>query len=120
LVRWQRLRGADRNLKATRHDGARELLARGFDPGALLHVQHAGRAFDPTVVPRPIGELAERTYEERDKDGLKRRRWRPFEMPRNGVAVASRTGRDASSGTKGHAASVASSAALGHPVARAS
>jgi hypothetical protein len=36
----------------------------------------AGRAFDPTIVPKPIGEIAK--WEIRDEaDGLRRRRWQP-------------------------------------------
>jgi hypothetical protein len=87
-----------------RHDGARELLARGFDRGTPLRVEHAGRWPDPTIVPQSIGELAEWTFEESDAGGIKRRRWRPFGMPRGGVAVASRTGGDARTGTRGHRA----------------
>ena len=61
------------------HDPARALLARGHSPDTLLHVQHAGKPFDPTIVPQPIGELAEWTYEESDRTGIRKRRWRPVE-----------------------------------------
>jgi hypothetical protein len=60
-----------------RHDAARELLARGFAPDTLLQVQHAGRAFDPTIVPKPIAELAEWTYVDSDRDGIRKVRWLP-------------------------------------------
>jgi hypothetical protein len=84
-----------------RHDAARELLARGFPPESLLRIEHAGAWPDPTIVPQPIGDLAEWTFEESDAGGIKRRRWRPFGMPRNGVAVASKTGGDTPTGTRG-------------------
>jgi hypothetical protein len=45
-----------------RHDAARELLARGIAPQTLLRLQRAGRAFDGTIVPAPISELAAWTY----------------------------------------------------------
>jgi hypothetical protein len=59
------------------HTPARELLRRGHLPDALLHVQHAGRAFDPTIVPKPIGEIAKWQILERDRDGTCRARWHP-------------------------------------------
>lgn len=62
-----------------RHDAARELLARGFGSETLLHVQHAGRAFDPTIVPQPIAELAAWTYVDSDRDGIRKVRWLPPE-----------------------------------------
>jgi hypothetical protein len=36
-------------------DGARELLARGFDPAALLTMRHEGSTYD-SFLPAPIGE----------------------------------------------------------------
>ena len=36
-----------------------ELLERGYSPDTLLHIQHEGTPFDPTIVPRSIGEWAE-------------------------------------------------------------
>ena len=86
------------------HEPARKLLDMGYPAATLLIVRHAGRAFDPTIKPRPIGELAKWCYEERDKGGIKRRRWKPFGMPRNGVGVASKTGWDAPPGIRGHRA----------------
>jgi hypothetical protein len=69
------------------HDPARALLVLGYPPDTLLHVQHAGRPHDPTIIPQPIGELAKWTIEESDSRGLQRRRWRPYEGPRSeGVA----------------------------------
>jgi hypothetical protein len=61
------------------HDPARALLARGYPPETLVRVQHAGREFDPTVVPRPIGELAKWTIKERDRGGLRKERWQLFD-----------------------------------------
>jgi hypothetical protein len=40
------------------HTPARELLRRGYSPATLMRVQHEGRVFDPTIVPKPIGEVA--------------------------------------------------------------
>jgi hypothetical protein len=57
-------------------DGARELLARGFDPTATLTMRHEGKAYD-SFQPAPIGHWAGWTYEERDRDGLRCVRWIP-------------------------------------------
>ena len=86
------------------HDCARKLIELGDPPDSLLMVQHHGCVFDPTIKPRSIGELAKWTYEESDRDGIKRRRWRRFGMPRNGVAVAPKTGVDAPGGMTGRPA----------------
>jgi hypothetical protein len=61
------------------HDPARALLARGYPPQTLLHVQHAGRPFDPTIVPQSIGELAKWEFIESDRDGIRKRPWRSAE-----------------------------------------
>jgi hypothetical protein len=84
-------------------DGARVLLDRGHPPETLLTIRHHGKDHD-SFTPLPIGELAKWTYEERDKGGIKLRRWKPFGMPRDGVGVASKTGGDAPPGTRGHPA----------------
>jgi hypothetical protein len=39
------------------HDPARKLLELGHDPETLLHVQHHGRAFDPTIARASAGLL---------------------------------------------------------------
>jgi hypothetical protein len=70
------------------HTPARVLLRRGYPPDDLLQVQHEGRPLDPTIVVKPIGELAKWEIEERDRGGLKRRTWRPFDASRL-VGVAS-------------------------------
>jgi hypothetical protein len=57
-------------------DGARELLARGFDPATPLTMRHEGNAYD-SFHPLPIGKWAGWTYEERDRDGLRCVRWIP-------------------------------------------
>lgn len=57
------------------HEPARRLLDTGYPPEMLLYVQHAGRAFDPSIRPRPIGELAKWTIKERDGGGLCRERF---------------------------------------------
>ena len=85
-------------------DGARALLARGFDPDALLTMRHAGRDYD-SFRPQAIGELAKWTITERDRKGLRRERWRsPKRTPsstRDGVATGRgrlAEGKDASPG----------------------
>ena len=57
-------------------DGARELLARGFDPGTPLTMRHEGKHYD-SFQPLPIGKWAGWTYEERDRGGLRCVIWRP-------------------------------------------
>jgi hypothetical protein len=52
---------------------ARALLDRGHHSETLLTIRHHGK--EDSFVPRPIGELATCTYEESDRDGIKRRRW---------------------------------------------
>ena len=64
-------------------DGARELLARGFDPAALLTMRLEGKVYD-SFQPLPIGEWAKWTYKEREKGGLAVERWMPFAVPRSG------------------------------------
>jgi hypothetical protein len=49
------------------HQPARRLLELGHSPDTLLHVQYDGRAFDPTIRPQTIGELAKWTIEESDE-----------------------------------------------------
>jgi hypothetical protein len=61
------------------NDPARALLALGYPPETLLHVQHEGKPPDPGIVPQPIGELAKWTWEETSAGGIKKRRWRPVE-----------------------------------------
>lgn len=56
------------------YDGARALLARGVDPETFIqwHNEHG----TPDMRGK-VGELAKWTVEESDRDGLRRRRWRP-------------------------------------------
>jgi hypothetical protein len=61
-------------------DGARELLARGFDPATPLTMRHQGKAYD-SVKLAPICEWAKWTYSEGERSPLKRQRWKPREMP---------------------------------------
>jgi hypothetical protein len=58
-------------------DGARVLLARGFDPATPLTMRHEGSAHD-SFRPTPLGEWAKWTYEEGERTALQRRPWRPF------------------------------------------
>jgi hypothetical protein len=64
-------------------DGARELLARGFDSATPLTMRHAGSAHD-SFAPRPIAEWAKWTYTESEKHALKRQRWMPLPADREG------------------------------------
>ena|SRR5215813_1366316 len=61
-------------------DGARELLARGYDPATPLTMRVDGKAYD-SFRPAPISEWAKWTYSESEKHPLKRRPWLPREMP---------------------------------------
>jgi hypothetical protein len=61
-------------------DGARELLARGFDPGTPLTMRHEGKTYD-SFQPLPIGQWAKWSYAEGEKTPLQRQRWKPREMP---------------------------------------
>jgi hypothetical protein len=58
-------------------DGARELLARGFDPGALLTMRMEGKTYD-SFEPLPIGKWAGLTYEEGERTTLRAAVWMPF------------------------------------------
>jgi hypothetical protein len=64
-------------------DGARELLARGFDPATPLTMRHAGKAYD-SFEPLPIGQWAKVTYSESTKGDLRLRRWMPRPDDRDG------------------------------------
>jgi hypothetical protein len=58
-------------------DGARELLAAGFDPAIALTMRHDGSSRD-SFQPLPIGRWAGWTYEEGERKPLRRVRWMPF------------------------------------------
>jgi hypothetical protein len=64
-------------------DGARALLARGFDAGTPLTMRMEGKSYD-SFQPMPIAEWAKWTYKEREKGGLAVERWMPFAVPRSG------------------------------------
>lgn len=55
-------------------DGARALLARGYDPDDLLTMRHANRPY-ASFEPAPIGDWARVTY---DSVSAKRVRWKPM------------------------------------------
>jgi len=87
------------------YDGARALLERGHPPGALLTMRHVGKPYD-SFHPRPLGELAAWTVEDRDRNGARRRRWkerpafvaiegqeRPRGVPQGGAPTDPRVGR---------------------------
>lgn len=59
------------------YDGARELLARGYDPEALLTLRHDYAETD-SFKPKPIGELARWTVHERADRGLQLCKWSPM------------------------------------------
>jgi hypothetical protein len=68
-------------------DGARELLARGFDPGTPLTMRHEGKAYD-SFQPLPIGKWAGWTYTEGETTPLRCARW----MPRPAVGEEQNSG----------------------------
>jgi len=57
-------------------DGARELIARDYNPATLLTMRHAGRGYD-SFPPRPIGALARVSYSESEARALRRIPWQP-------------------------------------------
>ena len=58
-------------------DGARELLARGFDPAIPLTMRHEAGGHD-SFQPLPIGRWAGWTYEEGERTTLRQAPWMPF------------------------------------------
>ena len=62
-------------------DGARDLLARGFDPATPLTMRHERKAYD-NFQPLPIGHWAKWTYKEGEKDALRRAPWMPLPADR--------------------------------------
>jgi hypothetical protein len=74
-------------------DSARRLLALGIPADQLLTLRHAGKPFD-SFVPAPISWWARWTYEESDRDGLRRRRWMPRQLQEAGQKSTS-AGRSA-------------------------
>jgi hypothetical protein len=65
------------NTKQPLADGARELLARGFDPATPLTMRHERSAHD-SFQPLPIGRWAGWTYEEGERTTLRQTLWMPF------------------------------------------
>jgi hypothetical protein len=65
------------NSKQPLVDGARELLAAGFDPGMLLTMRHERSAYD-SFRPLPIGRWAGWAYEEGERTTLRQAHWMPF------------------------------------------
>ena len=59
------------------HDGARELLRRGYPGDTLLTVRHAGGDCDNSV-PLEISYLAQWSISDSARGGLKRIRWQPM------------------------------------------
>jgi hypothetical protein len=57
-------------------DGARELLARGFDPADMLTARHAGSDVD-SFRSMPISQWARWTYKEPTSGRLQRTNWTP-------------------------------------------
>ena len=57
--------------------GARELLARGYDPSTLMTTRHDGKTFD-SFKPAPIGKLAKLMIMESSRDGLRLVKWKPM------------------------------------------
>jgi len=68
-------------------DGARELLARDFDPATPLTMRHEGKDYD-SFQPLPIGKWAGWTYTEGENTPLRCARW----MPRPAVGEGQKSG----------------------------
>ena len=62
------------------YDGARKLIAKGYDPDTLVVIAGEDSRGKPNAPwpPQRLGELAKWTVWESDKGGLERREWRPF------------------------------------------
>ena len=61
-------------------DGARRMLALGFEPETPLTMRHASKAFD-SFTPMPIRYWAGWTYSESGSHPLRQRVWEPRTMP---------------------------------------
>jgi hypothetical protein len=70
-------------------DGARELLALGFDPATPLTMRMEGKAYD-SFQPLPIGKWAGWTYTEGENTPLRCARW----MPRPAVGEGQKSGSE--------------------------
>jgi hypothetical protein len=91
-------------------DGARELLARGFDPATPLTMRHEGKAYD-SFQPLPIGQWAGWTYTEGENTPLRCVRW----MPRPAVGEGQKSGAEPSvAPERARRARIASTAAPPH------
>jgi hypothetical protein len=69
-------------------DGARVLLARGFDPATPLTMRHEGSAHD-SFQPLPIGKWAGWTFSEGERRTLGAIPWKPFPAAACGRKVSS-------------------------------
>jgi len=78
-------------------DGARELLARGFDPATPLTMRVDGKAYG-SFRPAPISLWAKWTYTESERYPLKRQRWMPHAADREGQ----KSGIEPLAGIQGH------------------
>src|SRR5262252_2099245 len=81
-------------------DGARELLARGYDPATPLTMQHQGSTTCDSFKAAPIGEWAKWTYTEGETSPLRKARW----MPRAAVGEGQKSGVWPAAGPEGHPA----------------
>ena len=90
-----------RNSRQPLVDGARELLARGFDPATLLKMRHQGSLHD-SFRPAPISEWARWTYKEGERDSLRRTLWMPFRADRG----AQKSGLELAAGHGSHPAEI--------------
>jgi hypothetical protein len=77
---------------------ARALLALGFAPDTLIEFRHLGSEI--IAARGTVGELAKWTIEERDRSGLQKRRWRPFEDAHSQWCGGAKDGRAHVAGTE--------------------
>jgi hypothetical protein len=70
-------------------DGARALLALGYPPETAIQSRHQGS--EVVAMRSTVGEAAKWTIKERDRGGLRKERWQPYDAD-SSIPVAPRTG----------------------------
>jgi hypothetical protein len=77
------------------YDAARALIELGYAPETVIVARHAGS--DTVAMRGTIGELAQWTIKERDRGGLRKERWQPYDAD-SSFPVAPKTAAPASAG----------------------
>ena len=81
-------------MKVPIFGAARALLALGFTPDTLLEFRHVGSGI--IAAGGIVGELAKWTVRERDRGGLRRELWEPYEDAHSSIRGVSESAPDAS------------------------